>query len=108
MLKVTSLATEKLNEYMAQNKLTSALRISLMNGGCSGRVLGLSLDEFKPGDATFEEGGLSFVVERSLFEMCGTISLDYVDSPTSQGFSLSPEKPISGGGCSSCGSGSCG
>lgn len=107
MLTVTDLAVIKLKEYMAANKINSTLRISLMNGGCSGMSLGLSLDEKKDGDISFDKESILFVMESSLVEQCGAINLDYMDSTASAGFALTSEKPI-GGGCSSCSSGSCG
>jgi len=108
MLTVTELAVTKLKEYMAANKVDSALRISLMNGGCSGMSLGLSLDDKKDGDLSFDKDGIDFIMEPALVEQCGAVNLDYMDSTANAGFALTSEKPIGGGGCSSCGSGSCG
>jgi Fe-S cluster assembly iron-binding protein IscA len=44
----------------------------------------------------------------NLLDTCGAIKIDFIDSGMRSGFSISSEKPISGGGCSSsasCGSG---
>ena len=109
MFEVTELATQNLKSYMDQNKIDSALRVALMGGGWSGPSLGLALDEPKETDAKYEQDGLTFLVDNNLLDTCGAIKIDFIDSGMRSGFSISSEKPISGGGCSSasCGS-SCG
>lgn len=112
MLDVSDLANEKLNEYMKSNNLSSSLRVAVMQGGCSGPALGLALDDVKETDESFVKKDLTFLVEKSLLEQCGTISVDYVDAGSSSGFSISSANPLpgAGDGCSSgsCGSGGCG
>lgn len=112
MLDVTPLAAEKITAYMTDNKISSALRVALMQGGCSGPALGLALDEEKPEDQQYQKDGLTFLVEKGLLEQCGTIFVDYVESGSRSGFSIRSANalPGFGGGCSSgsCGSGGCG
>ena len=112
MLDVTSKATDKMIEYMKNNNLTSALRVALMQGGCSGSSLGLALDEEKSDDVLFEKQDLTFLVTKDLLEQCGGITIDYLDDGPRSGFSISSIKPLpgAGGGCNSgsCGSGGCG
>ncbi len=112
MLEVTDQANEKLIEYMKANNITSSLRVALMQGGCSGPALGLALDEEKPTDESFARQTLTFLVEKSLLEQCGSITVDYLDAGSRSGFSIVSTNPLpnSGGGCSSgsCGSGGCG
>jgi iron-sulfur cluster assembly protein len=72
----------------------------------------LALDEPKDTDKIFENDSLQFLVEKSLIQTCGGITVDYIDAGPRSGFGITSQKPISsgGGGCSSgsCGSGSCG
>jgi len=91
---------------MTANKISSALRVALMQGGCSGPSLGLALDDEKPGDASFTKKNLIFLIEKSLLEQCGSITVDYIDIGQRSGFNIIAEKPIPGGG--GCSSGSCG
>ena len=108
---VTDLAVTKLKEYLSQNNIESALRIALMQGGWSGPSLGLALDEPKENDKVYDQDDLTFLVEESLVETCGTINVEYVDAGPRSGFGITSANPIGGGGgCSSgsCGSGSCG
>jgi Fe-S cluster assembly iron-binding protein IscA len=66
----------------------------------------LALDEPKANDATFEDGGIKFLIDNSLSNQCGVIKIDFIDAGPRSGFAISPAKPLGGGG-GSCGS-SCG
>jgi len=73
--------------------------------------LGLALDEPKDNDKIFNNDSIKFVVEESLIETTGGITVDYVDAGPRSGFGITSVNPLnSGGGCSSgsCSSGSCG
>ena len=107
MFEVTESATQNLKSYMEQNNIESALRIAIMSGGWSGPSLGLALDEPKENDEKYEQDGLTFLVDNNLIDTCGTIKVDFIDAGMRSGFSISSEKPLGGGGCSSgeCGSG---
>lgn len=114
MLEVTEAAVTNIKEYLNQQNIDSAVRITMMSGGCSGPSLGLALDEAKDNDLTFEQDGMNFLVEKGLSETCGAIKVDFIESGSGcgcsgGGFSISSENPLpsAGGGCSSCG-GSCG
>lgn len=112
MLDVSDLANEKLIEYLQSNNISSSLRVAVMQGGCSGPALGLALDDQKETDESFVEQDLTFLVDKSLLEQCGTIRVDFVDAGPRSGFSISSANPLpgAGGGCSSgsCDSGGCG
>jgi len=68
--------------------------------------LGLALDESKSSDKTFEEGGLTFLVDQDLLDKCGAIKVDFMEAGYRSGFSITSTNPLGGGG--SCSSGSCG
>jgi iron-sulfur cluster assembly protein len=110
MLEVTELAVKNLKSYMQENKIDSALRVAIMQGGWSGPSLGLALDEPKDNDKTFEEEGLTFLVDDDLLKQCNQIKVDFLDAGHRSGFSISSTVPIAGGGScgSGCGSGTCG
>ncbi len=115
MLEITESAVKNLKEYMNKNNITSAIRV-LMQGSCSGTKLGLGLDDDKKNsDQVFEQDGVMFLVDKSLFTTTGTITVDYVEPSScgcggSSGFSVSSENKLAAGSCSSgsCSSGSCG
>lgn len=118
MLEVSDLAVTKVKEYLAENNITSAVRVAIMSGGCSGPALSLALDEKKETDAIYEFEGLNFLVDGAVTAACGAIKVDYVQETSGcgcsgsggSGFSVSSEKPLAtGGGCGgSCSSGTCG
>jgi Fe-S cluster assembly iron-binding protein IscA len=70
----------------------------------------LALDEPKENDEKYEQDGLTFLVDNNLLDTCGTIKVDFIDAGMRSGFSISSEKPLGGGGCSSgsCASNGCG
>jgi iron-sulfur cluster assembly accessory protein len=111
MLDVTPTANDKLVNYLKDNKISSAIRVSVMHGGCSGPALGLSLDEAKPQDESFQIDDVTFLIEKSLLEQCGSISIEYIEAGSRSGFTISSANPLpmGGSGCSSgsCGSGGC-
>jgi Fe-S cluster assembly iron-binding protein IscA len=118
MLKVTESAVENIKEYLAKNNITSPVRV-VMQSSCSGTSLGLGLDDKKASDKIFEQDGVTFLVDNSLFTTTGSITVDYIQSSScgcgrgsgSGGFSVTSENRLSrGGACASgsCSSGSCG
>jgi Fe-S cluster assembly iron-binding protein IscA len=115
MLEISESAVQNLKEYMSKNNISSAIRV-LMQSSCSGTNLGLGLDDDKKiSDQVFEQDGVLFLVDKSLFTTTGAIKIDYVEPSGcgcggSSGFSVSSENKLAAGSCSSgsCSSGSCG
>ena len=114
MLEVTEAAASNINEYLKQQNVDAAVRITMMSGGCSGPALGLALDEAKEDDLTFEQDGVNFLVEKGLAETCGTITVDYLESSSGCGCSTScgratppTTSPSSHAWTARCGAGSC-
>jgi iron-sulfur cluster assembly accessory protein len=116
MLAVTESAVKNIKEYLSQQGIESAIRISLMSGGCSGPSLSLSLDEVQANDLTLKQDGVSFLIDKELSDTCGAVKVDYVESKggcgcSGGGFSITCENPLPGarsGGCGgSCSSGCC-
>jgi iron-sulfur cluster assembly accessory protein len=107
MLDVTAVANEKLVGYMKDNNISSALRVMAIQGGCSGPSLGLALDEEKPLDEVFQQQDLKILIEKTLLQQCGNITIDYIEAGSRSGFNISSTIPLPGGG-GGCSSGSCG
>ena len=106
---ITDTAADKLKDYLTQNNIDSPLRVALMQGGCSGAALSLALDEQKDKDEVFEKNDLTFLIEKGLLDLCGSVNVEYVDAGPRSGFSISSANPVGGGGCGgSCSAGSCG
>lgn len=103
MITLETTAKQELDAYFA-DKEKSSIRIYLAPGGCSGPRLALALDEPNDEDATADEQGYSFAINKTLLDQVKgvTIKLAY------GGFMIEPEValPSAGGGCGGCGSSS--
>ena len=64
----------------------------------------MSLDEAKEGDKTFQEDGITFIIEESLFEQAKPINIDFIDSARGSGFSITSNLSL-GAACGTCGGG---
>ena len=78
------------------------VRVYVAGMGWSGPSFGLALDELKEEDLKFEADGISFIMEKDLFDTFGDIKIEQ----TPRGFIVAPVAPQESG-CGSCG-GSCG
>jgi iron-sulfur cluster assembly accessory protein len=99
MVKITSLAATKVQEFLDQNGRPEAgLRVRVVGGGCSGFQYQLALDDAaSDGDEVFEQNGIKlFVDPRSHLYLDGT-EIDYVDDLMGSGFKFN--NPNSTGSC---------
>jgi len=65
----------------------------------------MALDEPKENDQTFEEDGLTFIVDKELLERVKPVTVEFVDTERGSGYYVSsnlPEGAICGTSCSSC------
>jgi Fe-S cluster assembly iron-binding protein IscA len=73
--------------------------------------LALALDEPKDSDEKFEFGEIKFVVEKSLLESSGGVSIDFMEKGFASGYKIEPKipikKPAGGDADDHCGSCSC-
>ncbi len=99
MLKITSLAATKVQEFLEQNgRPEAALRVRVVGGGCSGFQYQLALDDTaSEDDEVFEQQGVKlFIDPRSFLYLDGT-EIDYVDDIMGSGFRFN--NPNSTGSC---------
>jgi Fe-S cluster assembly iron-binding protein IscA len=66
----------------------------------------MALDEPQENDATFTDQGITFVIEKALFNQVKPINIDFIESPEGSGFALTSSLSKNGG-CSSEGGGCC-
>ena len=59
----------------------------------------MALDEPKETDKVIEDNGLTFLIDKSLFEEAQPITVDFMDSAMGSGFKLSSGLASAGGGC---------
>lgn len=116
MLEMTQTANDKLKEYLAQNKITSAVRVMITNS-CSGQSLMLSLDEKKAGDTSILQDEVELIIDKVLLAQLGGVTVDFVEPKGSGcgcggggGFSVQSVNPLpkAQGSCGgSCSAGCC-
>ncbi len=66
----------------------------------------MALDESNEGDEIFTRNGLTFMIEKTLYEDVKPIKVDFIETPRGSGYSIESnlKRPDGCGGCS----GSCG
>lgn len=115
MITVTSLAARKLADYLAEQAISSPVRIAAING-CAGPALSLALDDCGANDIIEEKEGVTLLLDRDFAAICGQVTLEYLEKSTGcgcsggGGFSLTSANPLPGAGTGcggSCASGSC-
>ena len=65
----------------------------------------MALDESRENDEVFDDKGLTYVVEKALYESIKPITVDYVNSPMGAGFNIASNMQMGascGSSCSSC------
>jgi len=103
MLKVSTAAQKEFDNYF-KGKEIKPVRIFLANQGCGGPSIGLSVDELKEDDMSYDIGDIKYVIDKELMLNARPIEIDYKEGG---GFAVKSNLNL-GGGCSSCGTkGSC-
>jgi Fe-S cluster assembly iron-binding protein IscA len=62
----------------------------------------LALDELKDDDESFDDRGITFVVEKEFYEQIKPVTIDYVETPAGEGFQISSNLPKPESACGSC------
>jgi len=100
---LTDAAAAKVAELMAAEEQPLKLRVGLQAGGCSGLRYELFFDDRTfPGDVETTFGDVTVVVDEQSAPLLAGVTIDYVETPTQQGFTI--DNPNLGGGCG-CGGG---
>ena len=106
MISISEDARKEIESYF-EGKEKTPVRVYLAPGGCGGPRLALALDEPSEDDATVEDGGFTYCINKELLKTVGSVSI----TMTNMGFVVESEIPLpnSGGSCCSsrggCGSG---
>lgn len=64
------------------------LRVLVESGGCSGFQYGMSFDETKPEDATFESEGVPIIIDPTSLAYLSGSSIDFDDGLHGKGFEI--------------------
>jgi Fe-S cluster assembly iron-binding protein IscA len=110
MFEVSEEASEKIKQFLEGHAEFQAIRVLMTEGGWRGPHLVMAMDKQKEDDEVFTERGVTFIIEKSLFERVKPIRVGYTHSTLGSGYTLESElmkdmKGVSVGCheiCSSC------
>ena len=91
MFEVSEEASEKIKQFLEGREGLQAIRVLMTEGGWRGPYLVMALDEQKEDDEVFTERGVTFVIEKALFERVKPIRIDYTHSTLGSGYTLESE-----------------
>ena len=123
-LTLTVRAAKELKDMMVeQEKTSSALRVWVEGGGCSGLSYGMAIDDGDPeeSDNIFHQEGIKVYIDSLSIQYMEGAIVDYVDDTLGGGFKIDNPNAVSSCGCGSsfktsdcdvpegsgCGSGGC-
>ncbi len=104
MIQLTENAINKVNEIIAQQEpKPSALRVSVMGGGCSGFQYSMAFEHNQmPLDKVYKfDGGLKVFVDQASLLYLENVSIDYVETLEGAGFKFENPNVKSTCGCGS-------
>jgi iron-sulfur cluster assembly protein len=91
MFELSEEASEKIKQFLEGREGPQSIRILLTDGGWKGPQLVMALDGPKENDQIFTEKGVTFLIEKALFDRTKPISIDYVLNAMGGGYMLKSE-----------------
>ena len=103
MFQVTKKAIEMIKEFQKDKNEIPPIRLKLFPSSCGSPTIQMTLDEPQENDETFHDGGLTFLIDKQLFEQVQPVKIDYIRTASGDGdgFSISANlsKAVSSGSC---------
>ena len=100
LLTITESAADKIKTLLAEEEDVSVLRVAIQGGGCSGFQYGLGFDRgATEGDLTFDQHGVTVVVDPYSAPYLSGARVDYVDSIQQSGFAIDNPNAVASCGC---------
>ena len=91
MFEVSEEASKKIKQFLEGRERLQPVRILITEGGWKGPYLVMALDEQKENDEVFMERGVTFLIEKSLFEKIKPIRIAYTHSTLGSGYTIESE-----------------
>lgn len=91
MFEVSEKASEVIKRFLKEQQGSRPIRLLMTEGGWKGAYLVMALDKQKENDQVFTEKGVTFVIEKELFDRAKPISVDYVESILGSGYKIKSE-----------------
>jgi iron-sulfur cluster assembly protein len=101
MIQITESAAKHLKQMVSQkgSSASTALRLSVEKGGCSGMKYAMNLGEPIPGDQITERDGVVVSVAPESLEFLDGCTVDYTDGLMDAGFRVINPKATGSCGC---------
>jgi Fe-S cluster assembly iron-binding protein IscA len=91
MFEVSEEASEKIKQFLEGREGLQTIRVLMTEGDWRGPHLVMALDEQKEDDEIFTKRGVTFVIEKALFERVKPVSIGYTHSTLGSGYTLESE-----------------
>jgi iron-sulfur cluster assembly protein len=91
MLQISEEASEKIRQFLEGRKAPQSIRILMTEGGWKGPYLVMALDEKHENDEVFTERGVTFLIEKALFERIKPVRIAYTHSTLGSGYTIESE-----------------
>jgi iron-sulfur cluster assembly accessory protein len=91
MVEASEEALKKIKQFLEEQEKPKPIRILVTEGGWRGPYLVMELDEPKDNDQVFTEGGVTFIIEKTLLDKTKSVKIDYVHSAMGSGYTLRSE-----------------
>ena len=91
MFEVSEEASQKINQFLEEREGLQTIRVLMTDAGWKGPHLVMALDEQKEDDEVLTDRGVTFVIEKALFERVRPIRIGYTHSTLGSGYTLESE-----------------
>lgn len=91
MFEVSEEASEKIRQFLERREGSKSIRVLMTEGGWRGPYLVMAIDEQKPDDEVLIDRGVTFLVEKTLFEKVKPIRIGYTHSTLGLGYIIESE-----------------
>lgn len=91
MFEVTEKASEMAKKFLEAREGPKSIRVYRDEGDWKGPHLVMAFDQPKESDQIFEDKGLTFIVDKELFNDIKPLKIDYIESVLGAGFIFESE-----------------
>jgi len=91
MIEVTEEASVRIMKFLGEQERIQSIRILMTEGGWKGPYLVMALDDQKPEDVVLMDRGVTFLIEKELYERVKPIHIGYTHSTLGAGYTISSE-----------------
>lgn len=86
MFEVSQEASDRMKKFLQEQENPKPIRILTTEGGWRGLYLVMAMDDQKETDEVLTDRGVTFVVDKKLFERAKPIRIDYTHSTLGEGY----------------------